>query len=501
MQRVLTALAAGLLLAASASAQSLFLDKQGGALGAVSTVDLAGTPGRAYLVLVDLKETVIDLGGGLKLNVGFDLLPYTIGIPGFLGTLDGSGRAQASFTIPDDPAFLGQVLSFQALAIAPLDDVSNLARVTPARVETFTPTLDTPLPLVQPLALPQADGTVLLLEDTLPVVQAYDPRLEEWSLAGLGCAADLWATRTVLADGRVLLAGGLDPASGQPSDRAVLWDPVAGSCTEYTMPTPRAGHAATLTGNGDVLLVGGFQSLDWTALLLLLGALLDTADLFDPVAGTFRPAGTMLEPKAFHTATTKADGNVLVAGGLTLVPVLNVPLISPTAYGWNATKEAFDLLPILFPTGRMLHSAVLLDDQRILLAGGINVDFTDFLNSGGPADLKLLSLADGELWTKGFLGGSFQTVQALAEGRALPGLQALPGARALVAGGFDLQLSGDISTWVYAPSATADLYENKAFRPTGAMAEARIHPTLVLLDDGTVLTLGGGGGSAEVFQQ
>ena len=191
---------------------------------------------------------------------------------------------------------------------------------------------------------------------------------------------------------------------------------------------------------------------------------------------------------------------MLVAGGLTLIPILNVPFVSFTGYLYNPRSDNFGI-PLLFTDGRILHSAALLDDKRILLVGGMNVDFSVFLQTGNPADLELTALSTGEVWKDGFLGGSFTHVTGMQKGRALPAVTALPGAQALVAGGFDLSITGtDPSQWIFDPQATADRFASNAFSATGSMSSARVAPTSVVLSDGTVLVVGGLALGAEVYQ-
>jgi hypothetical protein len=71
------------------------------------------------------------------------------------------------------------------------------------------------------------------------------------------------------------------------------------------MKSARYAHTATLLPNGLVLITGGNS-----------GAIISTAELFDPTAGTFSYTfGSMTTARQAHTATLLSNGLVLVAGG------------------------------------------------------------------------------------------------------------------------------------------------------------------------------------------
>jgi hypothetical protein len=480
---------------------SLALQQSGGGIGETVSFTLTGDANRPYLLWCDPVERDRELAPGVFAHVGFDLLDVSFHVPGFIGRLDGNGARTVTADLPDDPALAGVCISFQAVYIDRFDATSNFSRLTPQAAGTFQPTLHDPLlPIVTGLAAPAADGTVTILDTTLPLVYRYTPSLEQFDVVDVSCALGLLATFTALPDGRFLVTGGIDPSTGQPHAHALLFDPATDQCTAIDMATPRAGHAAAVDANGEVVVSGGFTNLDLTDVTALFAGISNTTEIFDPVTATFRAGANLLEAKALHSATATSDGRVLVAGGLTLIPFVNVPFVSTTAYLYDPKHDSFGL-PIFFTDGRILHGAALLDDKEILLTGGVNLDFTTFLQTGNLADLVLQSLTTGEVWKDGFLGGSFKHATGMQKGRALPGVAALPNAAALVAGGFDVHVTGsDITQWTFEAERSADVYAALAFSATGDMGEARIAPVITRLADGTVLVAGGFALGAEIWQ-
>ena len=429
-------------LTAPALAQAPALERGGGALPGTSTWTVAATPGSIYAVVVSQQEVPTEILPGVELAIGTDLLSVTLQVPGFLGVLPGSGSATASLPI-NNPSLAGIQLSAQAL-VGPLFDMpSNLVRTTLALPGTFAETVESPAAPILGGAIAQlGDGDLLLVGGSGPLAQRYSDELESFELAGVTFGVGLLSQSTGLADGRVLFTGGLD-LSGQPTADAAVFDPVTGLTTEISMGTPRAGHQATLLDDGRVFVTGGFENVtidlagalaNPLALLDVFQSLLGSTEFFDPVAGAFTSGPNMLEPRALHTATALPGGSVLVAGGLSLIPFLNIPTVSQTAATFSPLLGTFGL-PILFSGPRLLHSAALMSDGSVILVGGLTLDLTDFLTSGDPTQLAVGARDDIERFTSGFFGGSFSTAGQLSEARALAGVAALDGGRALVAGG------------------------------------------------------------------
>ena len=199
-------------------------------------------------------------------------------------------------------------------------------------------------------------------------LEIFDPATGKFTAASAPLlTARVGATATALPSGKVLIAGGTDSA-GTPTNTAEVFDPTTGmtAATLNNMSSPRAVHSATLLGDNTVLIAGG--------MIDNVGDLTNSADIYDPVANTFTATGTMFEALGAHAAVLlnagSLDGQVLIAGGFTgsslgLFVDSNVEAYDPVGKVFNFTASGMN-------NARAFHTATLLDNGQVLVAGGFS---------------------------------------------------------------------------------------------------------------------------------
>jgi hypothetical protein len=115
-------------------------------------------------------------------------------------------------------------------------------------------------------------------------------------------------TATLLTSGKVL--GTKIDWEGGPTDVAELYDPSDGMFARRKMAAIRVYATATLLPDATVLIAGGGDGdRSW------LNFATNGAELYDSVADKFSRTGSMTENRGVHTATLLPDGTVLLAGG------------------------------------------------------------------------------------------------------------------------------------------------------------------------------------------
>jgi hypothetical protein len=309
------------------------------------------------------------------------------------------------------------------------------------------------------LALP--DGSVLVtggsrMEPTLSAaIDRFDPATERFTRIGTLRGPREQHRATLLANGQVMISGGLLALPGSPSVEIV--DPVSGAVTTPGQPqTNRKSHAALRLADASVL--GGHdhggQWLDKSP----------SADRFDPATGTFRRlAAAMHMPRGHHTATLLPDGRVLIIGGYAPGDdYLFAEMFDPVS-------ETFTPLSAPQARPRALHSAVLRPDGSVWVIGGEHPSWA----TGNPRQVLRFDPSTDR----------FTELAPLALGRS-------QGQVALGPNG-ELRLFGGFAPNPRTTSASAEAYDSSGGRPLDAMPQPRAWHTVTTLPGGRALILGG----------
>lgn len=501
MLKIRTALAACLSLTATASAADLRVDVINAVAPGTSVTRISGDPGRQWMLYLSMTEAPTPIGDMITLSIK-PVRQFNAGYV-IAGTLDASG--QSSFSFDTVAALAGGHMSFQAASVAPTVQVSNLCRASYIAPNAFGTTA---LPSAGVSFLgdlfPLGGGRMLSLGGAATLVSTFDPDLQELAPSGLMPTSYVLSTRAQLADRRVLVCGGID-TSGMPSAEAFLYDPASStSASAGRLNTARAGAASVRLPSGKILVVGGLSTLDITNPVGFFDGLLNTSELFDPAAGTFTNGPTMTEKKALATATLLNNGQVLVSGGLGVIPILGIPYVSNTAYVYSSGSNTFGFFPKTFTGGRLFHDATKMADGRMLISGGMTADLSGVITSGDPTQIAFTTLGTTAIYsTSG--AGSFSVGPVLHESRAFHTATVLQSGTVLLVGGASGTLDlGTITTGMPVlptPLATSELLTGSSARIGPNMTSARAGASALLNPiDGRVVIVGGGPLAIELYQ-
>lgn len=284
---------------------------------------------------------------------------------------------------------------------------------------------------------PLADGEILVAggnglaaqdgAGTLNSAELFNPATGSFTATGSMTDAHGPASTTiVLGNGQVLITGGQDQ-TGNLVNTADMYNPASGKfdCTGLGGADPTTGYClstltdarfldtATLLHDGRVLIAGGYDNS---------GAILNTAEIFDPVAGTFGCSGlgglnattgfcntTMTDSREDHTSTLIVKGpnagDVLIAGGVDAAGNMQqtAELYSPTAGNFTATGS--------MTHARYLHTATQLSPAHV---SGHHAG--DILITGGEDGTGTV-LATAEVYDP--VAATFTAVGTMTTARAL----------------------------------------------------------------------------------
>ena len=216
----------------------------------------------------------------------------------------------------------------------------------------------------------------------LTSAEVYDPVTGTWASTGSMQVPRYWGAEhpnVTLADGKILAVGGFVCCPyGEVSKEAETYDPLVGT---WTATLPKATNASdpgftALLSNGEVLAAGG-----WTGIQPNNKGVA-SAEVFDPATGIWTQTANMSIDRFSSAGTALLNGQALVAGGCdggwgvcNLLETAEV--YDPVSGQWFATGS--------MNAARQAHTAILLPDGRVLVAGGAD-------NAGAP-------LSSAELYT------------------------------------------------------------------------------------------------------
>ena len=245
-----------------------------------------------------------------------------------------------------------------AVATAELYDPATAAWTAASAMQT---------PRSSPAATLLANGKVLVsggqtslvTPTSLATVELYDPATNNWSAAGPFATARSVHTATLLPNGKVLVAGGLNTAASANSIAiAELYDPATNTWSPAgTMATARYAHTATLLPTGKVLVIGG----------LAVSGEVGTAELYDPATNIWTTVGRLATPRYGHAATLLGNGKLLLTGGSGFATGAFATFKSVEIYD-SATHVAVVVAPMA--VARVSHTMTLLRDNKVLVTGG-----------------------------------------------------------------------------------------------------------------------------------
>lgn len=242
-------------------------------------------------------------------------------------------------------------------------------------------------PRIGHAAVRMKDGRVLVTGDEwaegVVTSEVFDPGTQTWAVTSPMIVGRFAAPGVLLDDGRVMVVGGVCPWSKCPipyEPRAEIYDPSTAAWQPVPGSPLRGGLSATKLLDGRVLAVSG-TGTEPPAVAPMPGVF-----VFDPALGTWKTLPELPDqylqppelggPGMHHTASLLHDGRVLIAGGWHAygaggAPDQAVPavaLFDPKADTWSIGAPLHQ--------ARLGHVATTLSDGRVLVVGG-NGKFLD----------------------------------------------------------------------------------------------------------------------------
>lgn len=195
-------------------------------------------------------------------------------------------------------------------------------------------------------------------------------------------------------------------------------------------------------------------------------------DSTNPYLDCLSPALKMNAERAAHSATLLPDGKVLIAGGFREegtqeIAIASAEIFDPTTNTFTPTSDMNE--------PRNGHTSTLLENGQVLIIGGWNQD-------GRTSTAELYNPQKG----------AFEYVGSLMAPRQGFTATLLKNGKVLIVGGDSARNTSQLTAELYDPAT-------KSFAPTGMLNHARMAHTATLLRDGKVLLVGGTSGNDEIL--
>jgi N-acetylneuraminic acid mutarotase len=426
------------------TAASDLLEIDGGILGSTTNVHVSGPPGSFHVTFFSTNEGPLPLGifdpGDLRLlEVGFDL--FSVGV-----VLSGPTPASYAIPVPNDPTLFHAILYAQSVTLPGagglFDQVSPpSAAFLARRNSSWDGPEELPLPgrgVHTMLPLPNGDylvagGTYSIDLQPIGFQDAYvfdHHRRRVRRSANDMSAGHVFHQSAVLNDGRIALFGGAD--QNKIVTRSVdLFDPATGNfALAGSLLDQRAIFAAAKLPDGRLFACGGSTDFDLTGqndFLFILGRSQSSAEIWNPATGQSTRARAMPRRLMGHSATTLANGKVLIYGGVAYTTLFGIPLPSFPAEGYlyDPATDTYTTTPAS-SAGRAWQTALRLNDGRVLMVGGFNGSFIP---------LALNAIPDCEVYDP--VQNRWSTFATLNHGRANASVLQLSDGSLVAVGGAD----------------------------------------------------------------
>lgn len=232
-----------------------------------------------------------------------------------------------------------------------------LGEILDAAATKWTTTVASPYGYGAPTVVALKSARALVVQNASASI--YDAAANTWTkTAAAPVTARRGACGLPLKDGRVLLAGGA--SAGVPLASAELFDPATGTfAAAGSMSVARTSMGCHVLADGRVIVVGGADPAT--------GTILDSTELFEPTTKNWSAGPKMTTARRMVSGVVMADGRLLVAGGFSTDALLaSAEIFDPTASKWYGAGALSE------PRGDIGMAPIGAGASRYIAVGGYN---------------------------------------------------------------------------------------------------------------------------------